>query len=253
MSDLIRRAREALVNVTPEFVRWADKKPDDLHRGQVLLWKTKHVRLGVGMIMSGPVRSMHNGWNNTDHLLPTMTRWDGYQHIIPADLEWAPAPDWIKEKATFKLKDRWGHETTHVKESHLVRLLEVEGISLRPCPFCGGKATWESRDGFIGAMPHQENQFSAGCCMRTNFYAAPADVGALWNRRQATDRLEAQEALLREAMAVLAKAQDQSCEGFCEQLPQADTYTPDMDLDCATCFLRPTLAKLRAHLEGEKE
>ena len=67
------------------------------------------------------------------------------------------------------------------------------------------------------------------------------------------DRLEAQEALLREAMAVLAKAQDQSCEGFCEQLPQADTYTPDMDLDCATCFLRPTLAKLRAHLEGEKE
>ena len=66
-------------------------------------------------------------------------------------------------------------------------------------------------------------------------------------------RLEAQEALLREAMAVLAKAQDQSCEGFCEQLPQADTYTPDMDLDCATCFLRPTLAKLRAHLDGRAD
>lgn len=66
------------------------------------------------------------------------------------------------------------------------------------------------------------------------------------------DRLEAQEALLREALAVLAKAQGQSCEGFCEQLPQADSYTPDMGLDCATCFLRPTLAKLRAHM-GEKE
>ena len=70
--------------------------------------------------------------------------------------------------------------------------------------------------------------------------------------RAAADRLEAQEALLREAMAVLAKAQDQSCDGFCEQLPQADTYTPDMDLDCATCFLRPTLAKLRSHM-GETE
>ena len=66
-------------------------------------------------------------------------------------------------------------------------------------------------------------------------------------------RADLSDALLREAKAVLAKAQDQSCEGFCEQLPQADTYTPDMDLDCATCFLRPTLAKLRAHLEGEKE
>lgn len=165
------------------FKKWSEERPDDLQRGQVLLWKTKHVRLGVGMVMSGVIRSMHNGWNNTDHLLPPMTHWDGYRHLIPADLEWAPAPSWIKEKATFKSKDRWGHETTTVIEHRLTLLMEVEGVSLRPCPFCGGKATWESRDGFIGAMPHQENQFSVGCCMRTGHYANPADAGARWNRR----------------------------------------------------------------------
>ncbi len=241
--DLIQRAREALVDVTPEFVRWADKKPDDLHRGQVLLWKTKHVRLGVGMIMSGPVRVMHNGWKNTDHLLPPMTRWDGYRHIIPDDLEWATAPDWIMEKATYKSKDQWGHETTHVEESSLVRLLEVEGISLRPCPFCGGKATWNSRDGFIGAMPYQENQFSAGCCMHTNYYTTPALAGARWNRRQATDSLEAQDALLREAMEALHLAGlAENRAAFSDRRPVADWYGN----------VAEALAKLREHL-GETE
>lgn len=167
------------------FKKWKEEKPEDLHVGQVLLWKTQHVSLKVGMVMSGVIRSMHNGWKNTDHLLPPMTRWDGYRHLIPADLEWAYAPAWIKEKATYKTKDRWGHEKTGIIEHRLTLLLEVEGVPLRPCPFCGGKATWESRDGCIGDMPHQEKQFSAGCCMRTGYYATPADAGARWNRRHA--------------------------------------------------------------------
>ena len=94
----------------------------------------------------------------------------------------------------------------------------------------------------IAAWPDFDGQYSVTGQWSTNTHPENA---------VAYVRADLSDALLREAMAVLAKAQDQSCEGFCEQLPQADTYTPDMDLDCATCFLRPTLAKLRAHLEGD--
>jgi hypothetical protein len=169
--------------MTVQFRTWKEFRPKDIHRGQVLLWKTKHIRLGVGMVMSGPIHNMHNGWENTDHLLPPMTRWDGYRHLIPADLEWAYAPGWIKEQATYTKKDRWGKETTYVNEHALVRLLEVQDAIPLHCPFCGGAAKWESRDGFIGSMPHQENQFSVGCCMRTAYYSNPADAVARWNRR----------------------------------------------------------------------
>lgn len=165
------------------FTKWTDRRPDDLHQGQVLLWRTEHVRLKVGMVISGAVRKMHDGWKNTDNLMPPMTRWDGYRHLIPADLEWAHAPSWIKENATYKSKNRWGYEITEVNSSRLVRLLEVEGVILCRCPFCGGEATWESRDGFIGAMPHEENQFSVGCCLRTAFRNTPSAAAAFWNRR----------------------------------------------------------------------
>jgi hypothetical protein len=167
--------------MTVIFYEWKEFRPKDIHKGQVLLWKTKHIRLGGGMVMSGPIHNMHNGWENTDHLLPPMTRWDGYRHLIPADLEWAYAPGWIKERATVPGRD--GKPV--VLDYKLVRLLEVEGVYPCLCPFCGKAATWESRDGFIGSMPHQENQFSVGCCMRTAYYANPADAVARWNRRVA--------------------------------------------------------------------
>lgn len=165
------------------FKKWSEERPADIHDDQVLLWRTKHVRLPHVMVMSGCIRKMHNGWKNTDHLLPPMTRWDGYRHLIPADLEWDVAPGWIKEKATFEKTDKWGGKSTYVIDHMLVRLLDIEGLEPRPCPFCGGKATWQSRDGFIGAMPHQENEFSIGCCLRTGYYRDPEKAVQFWNTR----------------------------------------------------------------------
>lgn len=70
------------------------------------------------------------------------------------------------------------------------------------------------------------------------------------------DRLEAQEALLKEAMAALGKLHHAVCgeTGFA-QCVRVDSKTlyPWPALDVADHAARATLAKLRQHLEGEKE
>jgi hypothetical protein len=146
---------------------WSEIKPK-LHEGQLLVWKTKHVRLGCKMTMTGMVQKMRNGWTDTTHLLPPMTRWDGYKHIIPYDLEWSyDVPQWVLD----------------MKSRYPVYLLDVEGVELKPCPFCGESAMWYSRDGFIGSMPHQDNQFAIGHCLKTGHYINPESCANLWNRR----------------------------------------------------------------------
>lgn len=66
-------------------------------------------------------------------------------------------------------------------------------------------------------------------------------------------RADLVDALIREAVEALEKTRDSMCEGFCGDLSSFDIYHPDMGLDCAVCSLRPHIAKLRAHLDGEKE
>ena len=160
-----------------DFHLWSDKKPADLHRGQLLLWRTSHVRLGVKMVMTGEVRRMFNGWRDTYHLLPPMTRWDGYKHIIPADLEWSYAvPEWVSEQ-----------ERTEMNGYKFVRLICVEGLTPKFCPFCGESPKWESRGGFIGSMPHQDPEFSLGCCVRFGHYQSPKFCAEKWDTRLPAD------------------------------------------------------------------
>mgnify|MGYP006998182435 FL=1 len=164
-----------------DFVKWADKQPDDIHVGQILTWRTAHVRLGMKMTMTGIVRRMCNGWTGAYHLLPPMTHWNGYNHSIPKDLEWSyGVPRDIAEI-----------ELTSCNHHRFVRLLHVEGISLLPCPRCGADAVWESLGGFIGAMPHQEERFSAGCCYRTGSYESPESAAKYWNTRASDPRVQA--------------------------------------------------------------
>jgi hypothetical protein len=169
------------------FAKWSETKPEDRTDGKLLLWRTKHKRLGILMTFSGTIRSMRNGWNNTIHLLPPMTHWDGYKHLIPVDLEWsADVPAWIMAEATYKSKDKWGYEKTLVSEHKLEQLLHIEGLDPLPCPFTGLEARWDSRDGWIGAMPHEHQEFSVGRGgMRTGYYSNPRDAVAYWNRRAA--------------------------------------------------------------------
>lgn len=153
---------------------WKEEKPDDLHKGQLLLWRTTHESLGLKMRMTGLVRKMCNGWTDTYHLLPPMTQWDGYKHIIPNDLEWSrKVPDSIAE---IQYTDQTAYKVN--------QLVIVDGVDLKPCPFCGGPATWDSRDGFIGSMAYQNRQFSAGCCLRTNYFSSPQKCADFWNRRE---------------------------------------------------------------------
>ena len=45
--------------------------------------------------------------------------------------------------------------------------------------------------------------------------------------------------------AALEYYADTFCEGFCNDLPQAGTYIPEMDTDCSGCKARAALAKAR--------
>ena len=53
-----------------------------------------------------------------------------------------------------------------------------------------------------------------------------------------------------DAVARLVEAakwvRDQSCEGFCRDLPRDDYYDKEMDIDCAGCRVRATLAAMEA-------
>jgi hypothetical protein len=152
---------------------WSEKKPSDLRKDQLLLWRTEHRKFGNKMRMTGLVREMNNGWTDTRHLLPPMTRWDGYKHIIPDGLEWsADVPERIAEI-----------EFTRQTAYKVNQLVSVDGIELMACPFTGEPATWESRDGFIGSMAYQDNQFSVGGALRTGFFSSPQKCADFWNRR----------------------------------------------------------------------
>ena len=51
-----------------------------------------------------------------------------------------------------------------------------------------------------------------------------------------------------DAVARLVEAakwvRDQSCEGFCRDLPRDDYYDKEMDIDCAGCRVRAALAAM---------
>ena len=53
-----------------------------------------------------------------------------------------------------------------------------------------------------------------------------------------------------DAVARLVEAakwvRDQSCEGFCRDLPRDDYYDKEMDIDCAGCRVRAALAAMEA-------
>jgi len=162
-----------------EFHKWADEKPDDLHVGQLLLWRTAHTRTGLKMSITGEVRRMCNGWKDTYHLLPPMTHWDGYKHIIPDDLEWSTAvPEWVASQ-----------ERTERNQYKFVRLIAVDGPEPKGCPFCGEQPKWQSRDGFITAMPHEEKQFLIGCCASIGYFYDPAFVLEKWNTRAEREQI----------------------------------------------------------------
>ena len=201
------------------FKTWAHDRPDDLHDGQILLWRTKHKRGDFVLIFSGRVRSMHNGWTNTDHLHPPMTRWDGYRHLIPSDLQWAAAPDWILERATYQKTGRYGMLQDIVDESKVRRLIAVDGIELLPCPFCGGDPVWETWGGFIGASPNEDDEFSLTHCGAEYRRGSPLAAAKCWNRRPplqmaAPDLLEAVE-------VILDAANDRLADGLGHELPPA--------------------------------
>lgn len=53
-----------------------------------------------------------------------------------------------------------------------------------------------------------------------------------------------------DAVAVLVETarwmRDQTCEGFCRDLPSAATYDKEMDIDCSGCRMRAALAAMEA-------
>lgn len=125
------------------------------------------------MRMTGLVREMRNGWNDTIHLLPPMTHWNGYNHVIPADLEWSTeVPDWV---ASIEFNNQTAYKVN--------KLISVDGIEPKPCPFTGKPATWESCDGFIGAMAYQKSAFSLGGALRTPRFTNPQSCAEFWNQR----------------------------------------------------------------------
>ena len=166
------------------WTKWSERQPENLVKGRVLLWKTKKVNSDLIFIMSGPLSYRHNGVTSTDHIMPPMTRWDGWQHLIPSDLEWSEdVPEWIEREATWERKDKWGCVHKGVTDHKLVQLVEVVGIDLLPCPFSGKQPRWESRDGWIGAMPHQQHEFTVRGAVSRGFVSCPKRAAELWNTR----------------------------------------------------------------------
>ena len=61
--------------------------------------------------------------------------------------------------------------------------VEVVGIDLLPCPFSGKQPRWESRDGWIGSMPHQQHEFTIRGAVSRGFVSCPKRAAELWNTR----------------------------------------------------------------------
>lgn len=156
-----------------DFRLWSEEKPENLHVDQLISWRTKHVGLGLKMTMTGHVRRMCNGITNKYHLMPPMTDWTGYKHTIPDDLEWSyEVPEYISAQTR-----------TERNKYIFEKLLSIEGLEPTSCPFCGKAATWDSRGGFVTAMPHQESEFSLGCCVRMGYFEDPRHCLERWNTR----------------------------------------------------------------------
>ena len=113
---------------------------------------------------------------------------------------------------------------------------------LKPCPFCGGLAE-------IVDIDEGENAGGSCVCCTTCLASSKVEFGfkenfiSNWNRRVQT--------LAPDAVARLVEAakwvRDQSCEGFCRDLPRDDYYDKEMDMDCAGCRVRAALAAMEAN------
>lgn len=90
------------------------------------------------------------GAGYSDVISPAFDYWDGYKIIMPVGLQWQ-----VVEQSEMK--------------QYNYRDIQIEGVTLDPCPFCGLTPTWKGSDTnwqgtSIGAFPHRFNTWWLTCC-----------------------------------------------------------------------------------------
>jgi hypothetical protein len=85
------------------------------------------------------------GAGYSDVISPTFDHWDGYRVLVPT-CEWQPC-DQIPNLKTYEYTD-----------------IQIEGITLDPCPFCQQIPTWDFYSDYILAAPFSSVRWSLRCC-----------------------------------------------------------------------------------------
>lgn len=96
---------------------------------------------------------------------PCCDYWDGYNVIVPDELEWAEYDGEIKDKYTFNYS--FGFEE-----------------DILSCPFCGNVPVFKYHMRWIGAGPLDSEEWYIRCCNGIKIEESdPRDVLKKWNKR----------------------------------------------------------------------
>ena len=156
------------------WTKYKDEKPKD---AGVYKWRQKH-KASFVQIFYAEMRMRGNGGRG-QVLSPAFDYWDGYAVHVPDDLEWC-VPD----------------DTEDALRRSKYKTVEVEGVSLKPCPFCGktpeisGSQCGRPGGGdgtVVCAKPENFNTWRLTQCCRMvssfNGFPSPFDLSEKWNAR----------------------------------------------------------------------
>jgi hypothetical protein len=134
-----------------EFKDYAKEKPP--HPGWYI-WRVNHNKIkNVKITFSAQFRA--RGFGSNSILSPEFDHWDGYRTLLPKAIEWAYYRE-IKEDVHFKKATMRIHKRN--------RVLNVNDLYVRRCPFCQKIPELKYSGSFIGATPIDSEWWQFNCC-----------------------------------------------------------------------------------------
>ena len=152
-----------------EWTSFDEVRPSEIG---VYEWRHKHP-LGFVQVFHDEMRM--RGAGARDVLSPSFDYWDGYKIHVPAGFEW-----------------RLPESPEKAEEARKEGVVVIEGLNLRPCPFCGtapvisaSQCGYEGGGGGITVCPSPQN-FNTWrinqCCNLIGFngFASPSKMAKAW-------------------------------------------------------------------------